>query len=449
MSARADTAEQAVHQGDVGFDPSNLEAARLLNTPRSYRRAGAWALGLLMATIVAMFLPWQQNIRGEGIISALKPEDRPQYVPSLIAGRIDAWYVDEGAFVTRGTPLVRISEVRERFLDPNLVERLGEQVAGKSEAVASKRAKARSLDSLIVALEQNRVLNLDQARNRVRYLEAAYAAARVDSMVEADRFERRDRLYRDGLSTRTEYEANLLKLQQAGAKLVEQRQSLENARLEVAAVEASYAEKIQKAKADLQQTRAEVGEGDAEVAKLRNEYASMKIRDSMYVIEAPQDGYVVRAVQRGVGETVKEGDALLTVVPARPDQAAAVYVRAVDVPLLARGRKVRLLFDGWPAIQFSGWPSVSVGTFGGIVQVIDLVDSKDGKFRILVSPDPEDEPWPTQLRMGTGVKAWAMLDEVPVWFEIWRQLNGFPPTVRPEDADPGLGPRPASVSSGR
>ena len=444
-----DTHEQAIHRGDVGFDPASLEAAKLLNTPRSYRKFSRWALGLLLGTIAAMFLPWQQNIRGEGTLSALKPEDRPQYIPTLIAGRIDKWLVEEGQYVTKGTPLVKISEVRENFLDPHLVERLGEQVEGKREAVSSKRAKARSLDSLITALQQNKVLNLDQARNRVRYIEAAYEAAKVDSMVEADRFERRDRLYRDGLSTRTEYEANLLKLQQASAKLVEQRQSLENARLEVSAVGASYAEKIEAAKANREQTRAEIGEGDADVARLRNQHASMRIRDSMYVIEAPQDGFVVRAVQRGVGETVKEGEALLTVVPARPDQAAAIYVRAVDVPLLARGRKVRLLFDGWPAIQFSGWPSVSVGTFGGVVQVIDLVDSRDGKFRILVSPDSTDEPWPTQLRMGTGVKAWAMLDEVPVWFEVWRQLNGFPPTVRPEDADPGLGPRPASVSTGR
>lgn len=439
--------DQAIHQGDVGFDPSSLEAARLLNTRHSYRTFARWTGGLALAALLAMFLPWQQNIRGEGIISALKPEDRPQYVPSLIAGRIDAWYVDEGQYVTKGTPLVRISEVREEFLDPHLVDRLGEQVAGQRDAVAGKQAKARSLDSLIQALENNRVVNLDQARNEVQLREAAFEAARVDSAVEADRYERRARLYRDGLSTRTEYEANLLKLQQATARLEEQRQSLANAQLEVAAVEASYAEKIEAARANREQTRAEIGEGEALVARLRNEHASMKIRDSMYVIEAPQDGYVVRAVVRGVGETVRAGEALLTVVPARPKQAAAVYVRAVDVPLLARGRKVRLLFDGWPAIQFSGWPSVSVGTFGGVVEVIDLVDSRDGKFRILVVPDSSEEAWPTQLRMGTGVKAWAMLDEVPVWFEVWRQLNGFPPTVRPEDADPGLGPRPTGVSS--
>jgi hypothetical protein len=104
-------------------------------------------------------------------------------------------------------------------------------------------------------------------------------------------------------------------------------------------------------------------------------------------------------------------------------------VSATDVPLLTAGRKVRLEFDGWPALQVSGWPSVSVGTFGGIIAVVDVVDDGKGKYRILVKPDPDDDPWPAKLRMGSGVYGWAMLDEVPIWYEIWRQFNGFPPSL--------------------
>ena len=29
--------------------------------------------------------------------------------------------------------------------------------------------------------------------------------------------------------------------------------------------------------------------------------------------------------------------------------------------------------------------------------------------------------------MGSGVYGWALLDDVPVWYELWRQINGFPP----------------------
>jgi hypothetical protein len=105
--------------------------------------------------------------------------------------------------------------------------------------------------------------------------------------------------------------------------------------------------------------------------------------------------------------------------------AVELFVKPIDIPLLSKGRKVRLQFDGWPAIVFSGWPDVSFGTFGGIVSVIDNIDS-NGKYRILVVPDPSDDPWPKQVRVGSGVYGWAMLNDVPIWYEIWRQLNGFP-----------------------
>jgi multidrug resistance efflux pump len=428
-----------ITRDDIGFDPDTLYSAKLLRTPTSHRTFFRWVAGLLLLVLGALFLPWQQNVKGDGSLTALRPQDRPQKVPSLIAGRVEQWFVAEGQYVTKGTPLVQISEVKEKFLDPDLVERLGEQVSGKQASLAGKQAKVRSLDSLVAALERSRALSLEKAENKVRLYEAALQAAVVDSQVEAARFERRERLFKDGLSTRTEFEANQLKFQQAVAKLVEKRQELQNARIEVGSVAAEYGEKIAKARADRDATRAEIGESQAEVAKLRNEHTSMRIRNAMYRIDAPQDGYVVKALKEGVGETIKEGDALVTIVPARPQQAVELYVKAMDVPLLKRGRKVRLVFDGWPALQFSGWPSVSVGTFGGVVTVIDAVDSKAGKFRVLVTPDPDDDPWPEQLRMGSGVHGWALLDTVPVWFEIWRQLNGFPPTVDPTQSEAPLG----------
>jgi len=436
-----------ITRDDVGFDPDTLYSAKLLRTPTSHRTFFRWIAGLLLLALAAMFLPWQQNVRGDGSLTALRPQDRPQTVPALIAGRIEQWFVREGQYVAKGTPLVQISEVSEKYLDPNLVGRIGEQVDGKQAALAGKVAKVRSLDSLLGALERSRDLGLEQARNKVRLYEAALQAAVVDSQVEAARFERRERLFKDGLSTRTEFEANQLRFQQALAKLVEKRQEYENARLEVGSVGAEYGEKIAKARSDRDATRAEIGESQAEVAKLRNEYASMQIRNGMYRIDAPQDGYVVKALKEGVGETIKQGDPLVTVVPARPELAVELFVKAMDVPLLRRGRKVRMIFDGWPALQFSGWPSVSVGTFGGVISVIDAVDSKAGKFRVLVTPDPDDDPWPGQLRMGSGVHGWAMLDTVPVWFEIWRQLNGFPPTVDPTASEAPFGsptgPEPA------
>jgi hypothetical protein len=74
--------------------------------------------------------------------------------------------------------------------------------------------------------------------------------------------------------------------------------------------------------------------------------------------------------------------------------------------------------------------------------VIDVVSSVGGKYRLLVrpaQPQPGDQPWPKQLRIGSGVQGWVILDSVPVWYEIWRQLNGFPPALSTE---PGGGSSP-------
>ncbi len=415
--------------GSPGYLTPSMRTARLLNATGVHRLVSRILVALILVAAGVMFLPWQQNVQGTGQVTSFRPEDRPQTVPTLIAGRIDKWHVAEGEFVKKGTLLVTISEIKESFLDPKTVSRTGEQVTGKEQSIVAKRAKVDALGRQIAALEDGRRLSIEKGRNKVKQYEAAVQAAEIDSVVAFRQLERNRQLFDEGLKSRADLEAYQVKGQSATAKLVEKRQETENARIELSSIEAEYSEKIAKASSDRSATQAEIGEGQADVAKLRMTYSSLQIRNDMYRIVAPQDGYVVRAVKQGIGETLKEGDPVVTVMPSNPQQAVEIYVKPMDVPLLSIGRKVRLQFDGWPALQFSGWPSVAVGTFGGVIRVVDYVNSADGKYRILVSADPEDEPWPKELRVGSGVLGWAMLDEVRVWFEIWRKLNGFPPTV--------------------
>ena len=429
---------------DVEFDTTGLLTARLLNRGSSRRGAVRWVVGIALVTGGSLFLPWQQSISGSGAVTALRPQDRPQVVPTIIAGRIERWYVQEGQYVTKGTPLAELSEVRERFLDPAIVPRTREQLEGKRDAVEGKLAKVIALDSLIFALEQSRDVAREKARNKVELQEAAVEAAAVDSAVEADRFARRQQLFKEGLASQVDLETFRKSSQQANAKAVEKRQELRNARLEIASITAEYGEKTAKARADRNATRAEIGEGQTDVARLRSELASMEIRSGMYLIKAPQDGTVIKALKAGVGETVKENDAIVTIQPAAPQQAVELYVRAVDIPLVSPGRAVRLQFDGWPALQFSGWPRVSLGTFGARVRVVDYVSNAKGEYRVLVVPDSADDPWPPQLRMGNRANAWAMLNRVPVWFELWRKLNGFPPSLRDAEAPAGVETTPSS-----
>ncbi|CAA9325694.1 MAG: RND efflux system, membrane fusion protein [uncultured Gemmatimonadaceae bacterium] len=428
------TAEHAAFDREI----ASLSSAELLGATPSHRPFVYWVVGLFAAFIAAMFLPWQQNVQAKGELTALSPGDRPQVVPTVIGGRIAEWYVQEGQYVRKGAPIVRVAEVKDAYLDPGTLDRYGEQVSAKQRAIGAKEEKVRALATQIAALEQGLTLSLEKGRNKVAQYEAAVQAAVLDSAIADDQHRRREALNQSGLSSLNDLQAARLKWQQNAAKLAEKRAELLNAKIELSSVRAEYGDKIAKARAERSATTAEVGEGAADVAKLRNAYDNLAVRNTLYRIDAPQDGYVVQALRAGVGEQVKEGESIVTIMPARPRQAVAVYVKAMDVPLLSTGRKVRLQFDGWPALQFAGWPSVSVGTFGGQVAVIDRVSQPDGTYRVLVTADPNDDPWPAQLRQGSGVLGWAMLDEVSLGFELWRRLNGFPPSVKqPSDGASG------------
>jgi multidrug resistance efflux pump len=403
-----------------------LESVRLLALPPYHRTFLRW---ISVVGLVALFLPWQQNVQATGEVTALRPKDRPQQVTAIVGGRIIAWDVREGQLVQGGDPLVRVAEVKDGYLDPMALQRQREQLVAKEASITAKQEKAAALERQLVALRDGFGISLEKARNKVALYEAALQSAVLDSSVAAAQLVRQEALYRDGLKSLTEFEGARTKALKAYATAVEKRNELANARLEEGSIGAEYGEKIAKSESERSNTLADIGESSAEVSKLRVGVANFELRTGMYVIRAPQTGFVVRALRAGVGEILKDGDAVVTLQPAHPSVAVALYVKSTDVSLLRTGSKVRLQFDGWPALQFSGWPSVSVGTFGGVIDVIDLVDSKPGKYRVLVVPDPNEEAWPSLLRVGSGVYGWTMLNRVRVWFELWRKLNGFPPSV--------------------
>ena len=402
-----------------------------------------------VAFLIILFLPWRQTIYGGGSVTALTPEDRPQNVQNQIAGRIEHWNVREGELVHKGDTLLMLSEIKDEYFDPNLPERLREQLAAKRGNVAANVAKVAATDQQLAALRTTLAVQLEAAQNKVAQAQNYLSSERAD-LVAITRFyetaqarlARYEDGYKSGLFSLTDIETRRLKLQEDLAKVTSQRnkvasseQALANARIELTNLRAKYEQDRAKALSDRSSAVSSRSSSEGEVASLRNKISNVAVRQGLYVVRAPQTGYIVRALKAGIGETIKEGESIATLQPEAPLLAAELYVRAMDVPLIQRGRTVRLQFEGWPAIQFSGWPSVAVGTFGGVVSVIDVVSTGTGKYRLLVRPahpQAQDRPWPHQLRIGSGVQGWVILDSVPVWYEIWRQLNGFPPTLKTE-----------------
>ncbi len=401
-----------------------LYALRSLDTPMAGKILAKWLAGIFMLFLIVLFLPWQQNIHGSGKVTALSPANRPQTIETTIAGRIQVWKIKEGQFVNKADTIAILTEVKEKYFDPQMLFRLRQVITAKEQSLLSKNQKSKALQRQVQALEDGMRTKTNQAKAKLEAEEVRFKNFK-------NQYERNKKLFEAGNIPLTKFQDIEYKYQGSEADFV-------NAEIEIERVQAEYLDKINKAESDLNNTLSEQFDTQAEIAKMRNELSNMEIRSQQYFILAPQAGTVVKATQAGIGETIKEGDALCTIMPQSTDVAVEMHVKAMDVPLISKGRKVRVEFDGFPALQFSGWPSISVGTFGGTVEVIDYVNTKPGEFRILVIPDKNDLAWPKQIRVGSGIKGWVMLDNVKVWFELWRQLNGFPPSLykEPEMEDP-------------
>ena len=389
---------------------------------------------------VCLFLPWTQTVSGSGSVTTLTPEQRPQTIQSPIPGKIEEWFVNEGDFVEKGDTILFISEIKNEYFDPQLAERTGDQVNSKKRSMDSYETKISSLNSQMNALAAERELKLQQARNK---LQQSILKMRSDSIdleafktnleIANRQFDRIQQLNNEGLKSMTDLEEKRLKLQESQAKLISQENKLLNSRneiinseLEINRITAEYSEKVAKARSDRSSAESEMFQTEADVSKLETDFTNYQMRNDLYYIKAPQSGYINKAIKSGIGETFKEGDPLVGIMPSEYDLAVETFVDPIDLPLLHKGEKVRIRFDGWPAIVFSGWPNVSYGTYGGEIVAIENFISANGKYRVLISQTEDDEPWPVAIRVGSGATTLALLEDVPIWFEIWRQLNGFP-----------------------
>lgn len=395
----------------------------------------------LFITFVLLLLPWTQNIRSNGSVTTLKPNQKPQSLNSVIAGQIKQWYVQEGDFVKKGDTILQISEVKTDYFDSLLVQRTEDQLKFKKEAIEAYGNKIRTQEERLQILKNQRDLKISQSKVKLQQAELkvqnnkiAYDAAKLQYSTAKDRYERMDSLYQIGLKSLTDLESRKIKLQEAASyetaaknKWLNSKTELINLKLEISNVEAYYQSEANKVQSDRLSTLSVKLDTETNVSKLENQYSNYVYRQGLYFILAPTDGYITKTSTSGIGETIKEGEEILTLMPRSYELAIEIYIDPIDLPLVNIGEHVRLQFDGWPAIVFSGWPNASHGTYGGIIYGIDQFISENGKYRVLVQQDPNDYPWPKALRFGGGTSSMILLNDVPIWYELWRRINGFPP----------------------
>lgn len=423
------------------YDWSQFSALRHVEakkTKRAMIRMMKWSFFLL---IVVALMPWTQNVRTTGTVTTVFPEQRPQTVHSVIAGRVEVWSVREGQQVKKGDTLVVISEIKDDYMDDQLLERTKNQLELKRNVVDVYGDKEAAQGRQLEAMREQQTLKLEQAKIKaqqgklkVQNDSIALRAAIVDLKTAELRYDRMDSLYQKGLKSLLDLESRNLTLQKAKAAETEARNNWFNSqneylrlRIDLSTIRAEYETYYAKVLSEKLTTGSERLDAAGTVNKMENLYSNYESRSGYYVITAPQDGYITKTFINGIGETIKEGQAVMSIMPKNYDLAIEIYVNPIDLPLMYVGKQVRIQFDGWPAVVFSGWPDASYGTYNGTIYAIDQFIGENGKYRLLVKPDPKSHKWPKALRFGGGVKAMILLQDVPIWYEMWRQVNGFPP----------------------
>ena len=397
--------------------------------------------GLLIVLILILFVPWTQNINTSGVVTTQFQEQRPQQINSVIPGKIIKWWVKEGDYVQKGDTIVELADTKDDYLDPRLIERTNDQLTAKKQKVDFYDSKISNIKGQLIAIEAGFKLKEASIKNKIEQLQrkilidsADLSAAKIDLEVGTNQYNRAGKMLNDGIISLVDFERRTQSFNKAKAGFQEKQQKFLNtkqdvliARIELNTLKQDVNDKLFKLKGDIANSNSEKSTVIAEVAKNENELSNYRIRGSQKWLIAPQTGQIIKAKKAGINEIVKEGEMIVEIVPNSFLYAVELFVKPMDLALLNKGQDVRLQFDGYPAIVFSGWPNSSYGTFAGKISAIETNRNENGQFRVLIVPDENEKKWPSNLKIGTGAQGFALLNNVPIWYELWRQLNGFPP----------------------
>jgi multidrug efflux pump subunit AcrA (membrane-fusion protein) len=428
---------------------TNLKAFSKIYRIGRTRAGKLWFGGIVVAVLVLLFLPWTQNIRAKGNITAVKQEQRPQEVNSIIAGKIVKWFVKEGDIVQAGDTILQLGEVKPEYFDPQLLQRTQQQIAAKQNSAAGYESKAATAQNQTSVLAAGRDLKLASLENKIQQQQLKVNNDEIDLVAinnELSVYKRQIDAGKTMLDSgaislvdfekrKVNYQNGLAKKNSGENKLSQSRQELLNLRIEQNIATMDYNDKISKAEGDRFGSLSNAASTDADISKLQNSYSNYDVRNKLYFVTASQSGQITKAKKAGIGELLKEGEMIAEIVPDKIDYAVEMYIDPMDLPLVSRGQTVRFIFDGVPAIVFSGWPKSSYGTFAGVVSAVETNVSSNGKFRVLVIEDAKEKKWPEILRMGGGAQGIALLKDVPVYYELWRHINGFPPEYYKHEYD--------------
>lgn len=438
---------------------------RMTRPPRLLLWFGLILLLFFGSVVVSLVMvEWRQTVVGQGELAIFDPLDRPQTVESQLKGRLVELLVQEGDTVEEGQVLARLEDRDSKFLDPAQTQRLEGQQVALRQKIAAARQRISALELQLLSIDSYRQAGVNSANAKVsqtrQKLEVARQQLRIgeqDVKTAQLQLKRIATLNKEGLKSDRDHELAQQKVVETETKLQKMRgdltlleRDIDLAGLEIPKIEAEASEKTQKVRESIAKAYETISETEEKLQKLLNEAGTLKVRRSLLEVTAPRSGRVVALKKLGVGQLLKEGDVIARIAPELENRGVELYFSGLDSPLLEVGRPVRLMFEGFPAVPFMGWEWTSVGTYGGRIAFIDPVVSEDKEkqgFRVWVLPDPDEPEWPPldRLRLGSRATGWAMLNRVPLYYELWRQLNAFPALPHQEGSEKKSKPKTKPV----
>ncbi len=436
-----------------------MRAYDLVPPSEGTRTAARWLRPLMILLICGlMFVPWQQSVKGHGRVIAWNPTERPQTLQAIVGGRVKHVWVLEGQHVEKDQPLIEIEDN-----DPNLIDNLNRARDSEKEKMALAKAQVEVYSSAVMDNESARRSAIAKAKsdieagvNELAAKENEVLEREAELLQATQNVERVRKAAKQGLESpnnleiaERSFKTAQQKLEKSRNEVAGKKSEVESKRADLNKIDSEYAAKIKESSAKVQEAEQKVQEGQKQLA-----YLDTTISRQDQIILAPKAGVIHKVWVNNNAEMLKQGDRLLTIVPDTDERAVELFVDGNDASLIqslshnqdqfaeavgGMGQLCRLQFEGWPAVQFAGWPSVAVGTFGGKVALVDPTDDGKGKFRIVIVPHkgPRDTDWPSGrfLRQGVRANGWVLLNQVPIGWELWRQLNGFPPVINTEEPD--------------
>ncbi|HSA62584.1 MAG TPA: HlyD family efflux transporter periplasmic adaptor subunit [Nitrospiraceae bacterium] len=423
---------------------AKLQSWEAVQIPERLKFSSRLAIKLVVLfLLIIAFVPWTQTITVTGQLSAYSPFERPQDIEAQITGRIKKWHIFEGVRVKQGDLIVELDDYDPNFMAPDLLPFLEQRRKALEETRQAALGRADQLDkrikemqNLVKAAVPSAQARVVESENKVREAYQKVESAKIAVATAELNVDRHKQLAEQGLVSQRELEVTIqaaiatkADLQGAQANLRAAEQGMKALSFGRDQVSAEVLQRLLDAEAARDASFADAAKATDQLADVSLRLSNATQRRIASRVLAPIDGTVVKMAEAGAGETVRQGDKIVRISPTSTDKAIEMTADGLDAPLLNVGRKVKILFYGIPAIPLPAWPELMAGTYGGVIKVIDQVDDGKGNFRFWVVPDAEDRPWPEQahVRQGTKAMGWVILNRVPLWYELWRRFNLFPP----------------------